>query len=404
VAFYITSVLGAGVLVVPGLAAQVAGPGSILAWLLVSAASYPFAYTFASLSSRNPESGGIYSFAKEAFGDREATVIAWLFLAWVIMGAPAISLAAGSYIAASVPLTRTETFIAAAVLLLIAYAVNYRGIRFSSRVQLVTVAVIIAVVSFAVITSASRVSPSNFTPFLPNGPASIGVAAALVVWSYLGYENASNVAEEFKDPKRDFNRSVAISFIIVSVLYLAVATVTVGTASYRAGGGVVPFSSLMTSTLGTAGGVVVSALAVVIIFGTVNAYTGGMARIVYAAARDGGFPRALAKVDQRTGVPKRSLVALLAVIMASLVFFYLLNFSIESAFIATSGAALLTYVIGSAAGIKLLREKGARRLLPIASLVVALAILPFIGALLGLSLAVALGGVTYHWWRSRRKA
>ena len=65
---------GSGVLVLPGLAARLAGPASLLAWGLLSVASYPFAYTFASLSARNPESGGVYAFAKEAFGRPAAAV------------------------------------------------------------------------------------------------------------------------------------------------------------------------------------------------------------------------------------------------------------------------------------------------------------------------------------------
>jgi amino acid efflux transporter len=371
---------------------------------LLSLASYPFAYTFAGLSARNPESGGIYSFAKEAFGARAGAVVAWLFVAWAMTGSPAISLAAGSYVASSVPLTRPETFLVAGLLLLAAFAVNYRGIRLSGRVQLITVAVIVSVLSVAVAASVGGVRASNFAPFLPNGPASVGVAAALIVWSFLGYENVSNVAEEFKDPKRDFHRSVAISVLLVSVLYLAVATVTVGTAAYKSGGGVTPFSTLMSSVLGPAGGAAISALAVVIIFSTVNAYVAGMARVIYAAARDGSFPRALAKVDEKTGVPGRAVLALLAICMASLFIFYLLDFGLQSAFLATSGAAILTYVIGSAAGVRLLRGRGARRLLPWASLLVSLAILPFTGALLAVSLAIALVGVAYSWAKMGRRA
>jgi len=403
VALYVSSVLGAGVLVIPGLAAQAAGPGSILAWGLLSLASYPFAYTFSGLSARNPESGGIYSFAREAFGARAAAVTAWLFVAWVVAGAPAISLAAGSYVAASLPLTRPETFLVAALLLVTAFSVNYRGIRLSGRVQLTAVAVIVFVLAFAVVASSGSVKASNFTPFLPHGPASVGVAAALVVWSFLGYENVSNVAEEFKDPKRDFHRSVAISVVLVSALYLAVATVTVGTGAYKSGGGVTPFAALMSSVVGPSGGAVISALAVVIIFSTVNAYVAGMARIVYAAARDGSFPGALAKVDQRTGVPGRSVLALLALVLASLLAFYVFGFGLKSAFLATSGAAILTYVIGSAAGVRLLRERGARRLLPWASLLVSLAIIPFIVAPLAVSVAIASVGVAYGWVRRGKK-
>jgi amino acid efflux transporter len=404
VALYVSSVLGAGVLVIPGLAAQAAGPASIIAWVLLSLASYPFAYTFSRLSARNPESGGVYAFAKEAFGTRAGAVVAWLFIAWWIAGAPAISLAAGAYVSSSVPLTRQETFLVAGLLLASAFAVNYRGIRLSGKVQLLTVAVIVAVLAFAVVASIGSVRASNFSPLIPNGPSSVGVAVALIVWSYLGYENVSNVAEEFKDPKRDFNRSVAISVLLVSVLYLAVATVTVGTAAYKSEGGVTPFSTLMTSILGPAGGVAISALAVVIIFSTVNAYVAGMARVIYAAARDGGFPPALAKVDEKTGAPGRSIMALLALVMASLLAFYVLDLDIQWGFLGTSGAAILIYVIGSAAGIRLLRGRGASRVLPWASLLVSLAILPFIGFPLAASLAIALVGVAYSWRRLGRKA
>src|SRR2546422_1156796 len=99
VALYVSSVLGSGVLVLPGLAAELAGPGSLLAWVLLSILSYPFAYTFASLSARKPEAGGIYSFTKESFGLPVATVTGWLFALWVVTGGPAGVLISGSFVA-----------------------------------------------------------------------------------------------------------------------------------------------------------------------------------------------------------------------------------------------------------------------------------------------------------------
>ncbi|HXY56256.1 MAG TPA: amino acid permease, partial [Nitrososphaerales archaeon] len=79
VAIYVSSVLGAGILVIPGLAARTAGPASLIAWAFLSMASYPFAFTFSRLSVRKPESGGIYSFAREAFGRGISSMTAWLF-------------------------------------------------------------------------------------------------------------------------------------------------------------------------------------------------------------------------------------------------------------------------------------------------------------------------------------
>jgi amino acid efflux transporter len=399
VAIYVSSVLGAGILVIPGLAAKTAGPASLLSWAILSVASYPFAYTFATLSARKPDSGGIYSFAKEGFGPRVSTVTAWLFVAWVVMGAPAITLAAGSYLAYAFPMSRESVFLVALAMLITAYAINFRGIRLSGRVQVAIVTIIVAVLTFTVVASSARIQAANFVPFLPNGFASIGVAAALIMWSYLGYENVSNVAEEFKNPKRDFQRSVTFSVLLISALYLAVAFTIVGTGAYNAGGGVTPIAELLSNLFGLYGRAAVGLFAVVVIFGAVNAYTTGMARVIYAAARDGSLPGVLAVVNPKTGVPRRALVSLFVVIVVSLVVFYLLQVDVQSAFLVTSGAAVLVYVVGSAAGIRLLKDRGARRALPWISLVVSIALLPFIGTLLIAGLGVAALGLVYSWVR-----
>src|SRR5439155_1589479 len=127
--------------------------------------------------------------------------------------------------------------------------------------------------------------------------------------------------------------------------------------------------------------------------GTVNAYVAGMARVYSAAARDGVFPKTLAVVDRRTGVPHHSLVFLIILVLLSLSAFYVLNVDFVSAFLMASGAAVFTYVIGSAAGIRLLKERGWRRALPWISLAVSVALLPFIGTLLVASVVIAGAGL-----------
>src|SRR5206468_6300988 len=168
---------------------------------------------------------------------------------------------------------------------------------------------------------------------LPSGLGSIGTADALIVWSYLGYENTSNVAEEFRNPERDFHRSVVISVFLISGLYLAIAVVTVGTGEYTVGGGVTPFAAMMSDAFGSYGGAIVALLAVFVTFGTVNAYVAGMARVYYAAARDGAIPRTPATVDRRTGVPHHALVSLIALILLSLVSLYPLDVDFVTAFL-----------------------------------------------------------------------
>src|SRR3989442_5025023 len=99
-----------------------------------------------------------------------------------------------------------------------AFVLSFVAIRFTGRVHFAPMAPILVALVIAVVASVPRVRPANYTPFLPSGLGSIGTAAALIVWSYLGYENTSNVAEEFRDPEPDFHRSMVISVFLISCL------------------------------------------------------------------------------------------------------------------------------------------------------------------------------------------
>jgi amino acid efflux transporter len=396
VALYMSSVLGSGVLVLPGLAAQIAGPASLVAWVALSVISYPLAYTFASLSARKPESGGVYSFARESLGPGTANAVGWLFILWYVTGAPAVTVIAASYLAYAFPLDRTEIFLIAGILTLGAFLVNYRGIVVSSRVQLAVIIAIVGLLITAVAASAPSLNPANFNPFFPNGFVPIGVSAALIFWSYLGYENVSNVAEEFKNPEKDFHRSIFFSVIVIGLLYVSVAIATIGTKAYAAGGSVAPFAVMLSNALGVYGAVGTAILAVIIIFGTMNAYTTGISRVIYATAKDGGLPRLFDRVNTKTQVPDRSLMLLLGLSWLTLAIFYVFNVPLETELLIPSGAAIIVYIIGSSSGIRLLKVKGTKRLFPWISLGISIVMLFFVGLPIVIALAFAILGFAYR--------
>jgi len=396
VALYMSSVLGSGVLVLPGLAAQIAGPASLVAWVALSIISYPLAYTFASLSARRPESGGVYSFARESLGPGAASAVGWLFILWYVTGAPVVTVIAASYLAYAFPLTRTEIFLIAGLLTLGAFLVNYRGIVVSSRVQLAVIVAIVGLLITAVVASAPSVNSTNFTPFFPNGYVPIGVSAALIFWSYLGYENVSNVAEEFKNPEKDFHRSILFSVIVIGLLYISVAVATVGTRAYAAAGSIAPFAVMLSNALGIYGAVGTAILAVIIIFGTMNAYTTGISRVIYATAKDRGLPRLLDRINIKTQVPDRSLMLLLGLSWITLLLFYFFNVDLETELLIPSGAAILVYIIGSSSGIKLLKVKGANKLFPWIALGISIIMVFFVGFPILIGLSFALLGFVYR--------
>jgi amino acid efflux transporter len=401
VALYVSSVLGSGVLVLPGLAAQLAGPASLVAWVMLSIASYPFAYTFASLSSRNPESGGIYGFAKESFGLPAAVVTGWLFAFWYITGVPAATVIAASYLAYAMPMSRLGVFLVAGCVTFVAFIVNYRGIVFTNRIQLIVIGSIVALLLSAVALSIGSIDAHNFSPSFPNGLWPVGTAAALIFWWFLGYENVSNVAEEFENPKRDFHRSIVLSVLLIGGLYIAVAAVTVGTLAYKAGGSVAPFAAMFSNLMGVHGAIGTALLAVIIIFATVNAYTAGMSRVILAVARDRGFPKGLDYVDPKNGTPTRSLMLLSGFSMCMLTIYYFLDVNLQSALLIPSGAAILIYIVGSGAGIRLLNERGPKRVLPWISLAISIAVLPFVGILALASVLTGLFAFAYARMRTR---
>ena len=402
VALYMSSVLGSGVLVLPGLAAQTAGPASLVAWVSLSLISYPLAYTFASLSARKPESGGVYSFARESLGPGAANAVGWLFILWYVTGAPVVTVIAASYLAYAFPLTRTEIFLIAGLLTLGAFLVNYRGIVVSSRVQLAVIISIVGLLITAVVASAPSVNLANFTPFFPNGFIPIGVSAALIFWSYLGYENVSNVAEEFKNPEKDFHRSVLFSVIVIGLLYISVAVATIGTRAYAAGGRIAPFAVILSNALGIYGAIGTAILAVIIIFGTMNAYTTGISRVIYATAKDGGLPKLLDRINMKTQVPDRSLMLLLGLSWVTLSLFYAFNVDLETELLIPSGAAIIVYIIGSSSGIKLLKTQGAKKLFPWISLAISIVMAFFVGLPLLFALAFVTLGFAYRRHGSRQ--
>jgi len=187
VALYVGAVLGTGVIALPALAAQAAGPASLLAWLGLVLASIPLAATFAALGARHPDSGGVSTYARRAFGPRAAAAVGWWFYAAIPAGAPAAALFAGGYVAAVVGGGKTTVYATAVALFAAVGIANYFGVRISGRIQLVLAGVLVTLLVVAAAASLPQAHLSNLHPFAPHGWLAIGSAAALLVWSFAGW-------------------------------------------------------------------------------------------------------------------------------------------------------------------------------------------------------------------------
>ena len=92
IALYIGAVLGSGILIIPGIAAEISGPASLIAWGLMIILVMPMALTMGLLSAKYPNSGGVSYFVTKAFNSHWGSLVGWYFLMSVVIGAPVLAL------------------------------------------------------------------------------------------------------------------------------------------------------------------------------------------------------------------------------------------------------------------------------------------------------------------------
>ena len=277
-ALYIGALLGPSVLIVPGLAAAIAGPASIVDWVALLVLSGLLAWVFTALGRSVRDGGGVAGYARAGLGDRAGATVGWCFLAGVVVGAPVVCQAGANYLADLFELGRGASTAFAAVLLLAVLAVTLAGARASSAAQLGLVVVLIALVAVAVVGGAGHLRLHNWTPFAPHGPVSVGPAATVLMLSFVGWEAIAPMTGRLRDPDRQLPRVILIAFVVTSAVYVALAVMTIGVLG-RAADGAAPLADLLRVAIGPAGALVAAVVAVALVLTAVNAYLTGAAAL-----------------------------------------------------------------------------------------------------------------------------
>jgi amino acid efflux transporter len=295
-ALYIGALLGPGLLLLPGLAAAQAGPASVLAWAGLLVLSGLFATVFGSLGRAFPSAGGVIGYVRAGLGARASAVAGWAFFAGVIAGAPVVCLIGAGYLTEFTGGGRPQQALIAAALLVVVMALTAGGLRASATAQLLLVGLLLVVVVVAVGGSARSAQAANWAPFAPHGWQAVGHAAATLMLSFVGWEAVAPLTTRFADPARQLPRVIGSALVVTSVLYLALAVVTIGVLGHGAGTSA-PLAALLRDAVGPAGTAAAAGAAVVLTLGAVNAYVTGAAEMAAAltsarsgAARSGARP------------------------------------------------------------------------------------------------------------------
>lgn len=401
-ALYVGAVLATGVIALPALAAAVAGPASLLAWLGLAIVSAPLAATFAALGARYPDSGGVATYARLAFGDKAAAVVGWCFYLSVPVGGPAAALWAGGYVESGVGGGKTTVVVTMLFLILAVPATNAFGIQVTGRVQIGLAALLAVFLVGAVALSLPHADMANLHPFAPHGWKAIGPAAALLVWSFVGWEAVTHLTAEFRRPARDVPRATAIAVVVVGVLYLSVAFATITVLGAGAAETDAPLGDLLAIGLGGNSRILAACAALLLSFGAMNAYYAGASKLGAALARDGSFPKWLAQGSAAGEIPRRSLALLAGMSTATALVVVAAGIEPSSLVLLTTGLFVTVYAVGVAAAVKLLPKGSKARLAALLAQGAVVVLLLTAGRYLIWPLIVTVAALLYRWLSQRQ--
>jgi amino acid efflux transporter len=397
----IGAVLGTGVVALPALGAQIAGPASLLAWVALIALSIPLAGTFAALGARYPDAGGVSTYVRNAFGARAATVVGWCFYFAVPVGAPAASMFGGAYVAAAFGGGMRTTLLTAAGLIIVVTAANAGGVRVSSRLQLALAILLVVLLVVATATALPHAHLANLHPFAPHGWLAIGPAAAVLVWGFAGWEAVTSLAGDFRKPARDVPRATAIALVVVGVLYLGVAGASILVLGPATGSTEAPLAELLAIGVGGQVRVITALVALLLTLGAMNAYFAGSAKLGAALGRDRALPVWFARGSSAGEVPRRSLAVISVLSFLALATVAVTGVGTRPSVLLTTGSFVLVYVLGTAAAVRLLPRRSWSRRSAIVALVAVLVLLVMTGVYVLWTAIVALAALAYAHRRAR---
>ena len=316
VAYGVGNIIGAGIYVLVGEAAGLAGGTIWLAFLVGAIIALFTGLSYAELSSMYPRAASEYVFLGKAYGNRLlAFLTEWTMLVTETVAAAAVAVGFAGYFASEVIVPELPT---AAILLIALTLIAMAGVRASLRLNTILSLVAIAGLAIVVFAGIEKFGAVSYTSS-PTGLMGVIGAAALVFFAYIGFDNMSNISEETKEPEKTIPRGLLIAVGITTILYVLVGIATVSLASLDGlANSDAPLAYAVSSPLGPFAYDLLAVIALLTTFNTVLVLLIVSSRIVYGMSREGALPKFLGRLNKRTRTPIIASILILAITLAFL--------------------------------------------------------------------------------------
>ncbi len=381
------AMIGAGIFVLTGLAAGVAGPALILVFAFNGLVTGLTAMSYAELGSCFPEAGGGYLWVKEALPQPNGFLSGWISWFAHAVACSLYAVAFGTFTVDLLSLAGIDLgglvhglfpahshlvaakFVAVFVTLLFVW-INFRGAKetgqaesFVTIVKIIVIALFIGFGVFAMLAGkTSQPWQSRFEGFFQQGALGIIMAMGLTFIAFEGYEIIAQCGEEVKNPKRNIPLSILLSLVIVVPIYILVAWVALGAAEPEGGqatwqylgdkGELAMIEAAEHFMLGKLGRIIFLIGGLFSTMSALNATIYSSSRVSFAMGRDHNLPSLFGRIHARKRTPH-----LAVFISGALIIFMAVSLPIEDIASATDAMFLLLFIFVNLAVINLRKNR-----------------------------------------------
>lgn len=295
----IGNILGAGIYVLMGKAAGLAGNMVWASFLFAGFTAALSALSYMELSSMYPRAGAEYEFAKRAFGERTGLFVGLLVIYYVAITASAVALGFGRYFS---NIFGGGALIGAIGLYIVLSLVMVYGIKESARLAIVMTFIELSGLMIIIYVGIPYLGTVNY--FAAPNLSGVFEASALIIFAFLGFEDIVRLSQETRDAEKTTPKALLIAIFVTVLLYICVAIASVSALDFRVLGiSDIPLAEVAAVTFGEKAFILLSWIALFSTMNTVLVVMLGGSRIVYGMADAGSLPKILARVHRKLKTP-----------------------------------------------------------------------------------------------------
>ncbi len=268
--------IGSGIFVVPGIAARISGPASLLAWVIVAVSASCVLLSLAAISSRFAKTGSFLGLFSSVFGERVALPVVLLYLISSVFGIATIAAGIGQYLGY---LGFEGVLTIEIVILALFCAINIIGVSLSGATENVLTTLKTIPLIIIALLLLPHIRPENFVPATPVAAGSVIATVIIVYWPFTGFEISAIPVEETKDIAL-IRKALLIVMVIVTVVYLLLNISLIGSIGTDALAASPAPVATAAGLLFPQAGPVVAVIGIIAMLSALNAYIIGTSRVL----------------------------------------------------------------------------------------------------------------------------